>query len=343
MTEVRDQKSEVSINDGHKSMSKKIMLFALCSVLLAPRFSVQAQQPAKVRKVGVLRADSPPNLSVETFQQAMRDIGYVEGKNIFIEYRYAEGKVDRLPNLAEELVRLNVDVIWALGPAVAHAKNATKTIPIVITHVGDPVGSGLVASLARPGGNITGLSSLAPEMSGKRLELLKEIVPKLVRVVVLGQSSNAGNAPSLKETELAARTFGVQLQYSDIRNLKDIENAFQEAHKGRADAVLMLGGPVLNDQRKVLAELAVKNRLPTISSVPEFVEDGGLMTYAVSVAANFRRAAVYVDKILKGAKPAELPVEQPTKFELVINLKTAKQIGLTIPPNVLARADRVIK
>jgi putative ABC transport system substrate-binding protein len=323
-------------------MTKKIILLYLCSMLLALCFPAEAQQSAKVRRIGVLRADSPPNLSAETFQQAMRDLGYVEGKNIFIEYRYAEGKVDRLPNLAEELVRLNVDVIWALGPAVSHAKNATKTIPIVITHVGDPVGSGLVASLARPGGNITGLSSLSPELSGKRVELLKKVIPKLSRVAFFGNST-APAKQSLKETEVAAGALGLQIQYLEVQSPKEIEPAFQAASTGRAQAVIILRNPLTAIHHVRIAELAIKNRLPTMYADREFVEAGGLMSYGADYTFMYRRVAVFVDKILKGTKPADLPVEQPTKFELVINLKTAKQIGLTIPPNVLARADKVIR
>ena len=273
----------------------------------------------------------------------MRDLGYVEGKNIFIEYRYAEGKVDRLPNLAEELVRLNVDVIWALGPAVAHAKNATKTIPIVITHVGDPVGSGLVASLARPGGNITGLSGLAPQLGGKRLELLKEVILKLSRVAVFGNPTTPANAPSLREMERTAGELGVKLQYLEVQSPKEIEPALLAASKGRAQAVLINRTPVTAVHYARISELAIKNRLPTMYADREFVEAGGLMSYGPDYNFMYRRVAVYVDKILKGTKPADLPVEQPTKFEFVINLKTAKQIGVTIPSNVLARADRVIK
>jgi putative ABC transport system substrate-binding protein len=268
----------------------------------------------------------------------------VEGKNVTTEWLYAEGKLDRLPALAAELVRLKVDVIVSAGPTVTRpTKEATVTIPIVMALDDDPVGSGFVASLARPGGNITGLSTLAPEISGKQLELLKEVIPKLSRVAVIGNSTRAGNAQMLKETELAAGALRVQLQYLDVPNPKDIEAAFQASSRGRADAVLVLTSPVFLTQRTHIAELAVKNRLPTIYSWPENVEDGGLMTYSVSITDLFRRAATYVDKILKGAKPADLPVEQPKKFEFIINLKAAKQIGLTIPPNVLARADRVIR
>jgi putative ABC transport system substrate-binding protein len=259
-------------------------------------------------------------------------------------WRSAEGKSERVPALAAELVRLKVDVIVSSGSlATRAAKEATVTIPIVIAQDSDPVGNGFVASLARPGGNITGLATLAPELSGKQLELMKEIVPRLSHVAVLGTSTRPGNAQSLKETELAAGAFGVKLQYLDILSPKDIEIAFRTASKGRTDAVLVLTSAFATSQRTQITDLAVKHRLPAIYDRLEFVEDGGLMTYSVSSTDLFRRAATYVDKILKGAKPADLPVEQPTKFELVINLKTAKQIGVTIPPNLLARADRVIR
>jgi putative ABC transport system substrate-binding protein len=267
--------------------------------------------------------------------------------NIFIEYRYAEGKLDRLPALAAELVRLKVDVIVTGGQAITRAaKNATNTIPIVMAQDGDPVGNGFVASLARPGGNITGLSNFAPEIGGKQLELLKEIIPKLSRVAVLGtrtSTNNPGYAQRLGEIERAAKAFGVKLQYLNVLNSKDIETSFREASKERADAVLAMGGPVLNSHRTQVIEQAVKSRLPAIYNQRLYVEDGGLMTYGASLPDLDRRAATYVNKILKGAKPADLPVEQPTKFEFIINLKAAKQIGLTIPPNVLARADRVIR
>jgi putative ABC transport system substrate-binding protein len=268
----------------------------------------------------------------------------VEGQNIIIESRHVVGKLDRLSELATELVRLKVEVIVTTGPTSTHAaKEATVTIPIVMGFDHDPVGSGVIASLARPGGNITGLATLVPEISGKRLELLKEIVPELSRVAVLGTSAQAGNAQALRETEVAAGPLGVRLQYSDIQSAKDIETAFRTASKGRADALLMLASPVLNSQRTQIVDLAVKSRLPAIYPQAEFVQDRGLMSYGVSFTDLFRRAATYVDKILKGTKPADLPVEQPTKFELIINLKAAKQIGLTIPPNVLARAERVIR
>jgi putative ABC transport system substrate-binding protein len=281
---------------------------------------------------------------MEAFRQGLRELGYVEGKNIVVEYRYAEGKAERERELAAELARLNVEVIVTAGPAdTKAAKAATSTIPIVMGFDPDPVANGFVASLARPGGNITGLSTLAPEISGKQLELLKEIVPKVSRVAVFGTSTQPGYTQVLKATELAAGALKVKLQDLDVLSPIDIEAAFRAASKGRANAVLVVNSAVLTSHRKQLAELAVKSRLPAIYWASEFVEDGGLMSYGVSMIDLFRRAATYVDKIHKGAKPAELPVEQPTKFELVINLKAAKQIGLTIPPNVLARADKVIK
>jgi len=315
------------------------LFFALC-------FYANAQQPAKVPRIGFLSSLSPAAVSarMDAFRQGLRELGYVEGKNIVIESRWAEGKTERLPELAAELVRLKVDVIVTGGPSVNRfAKEATVTIPIVLAFDNDPVGNGFAASLARPGGNVTGLSALSPEISGKQLELLKEIVPTLSRVAVLGNSAEPANALVLREVELAAGAFGVKLQYLDVLGPKDIETAFRAASKGRADAVLVLLSPVVISHRTQLVEIALRSRLPAIYFRPEFVEDGGLMSYATSFADLSRRAATYVDKILKGAKPADLPVEQPTKFELVINLKTAKQIGLTIPPDVLLRADKVIK
>ena len=315
------------------------MLFALCS-------PTEAQPPTTIPRIGFLITSSPSAIAprMDAFRQGLRELGYVEGKNIVIESRYAEGKFDRLPALAAELVRLKVDVLVSSGPtATRPAKEATSTIPIVMTFDDDPVGSGFVASLARPGGNITGLSTLSPEISGKQLELLKEIVPRLGRVAVIGTSTRQGTAQILKEMEPAAAAFAVKLQYLDIANPKDIESVFRAAGKGRADALLVLQSPVFNSQRAQIADLALKSRLPATYPRREFVEDGGLMSYGVSISDLDRRAATYVDKILKGAKPSDLPVEQPTKFEFVINLKAAKQIGLTIPPNVLARADKVIK
>ncbi|TAK09870.1 ABC transporter substrate-binding protein [bacterium] len=320
-------------------MSKKFILVLLAAFILASVQLGEAQQAKKVPRIGFLATNFPTTSPAryEAFRQGLRELGYVEGKNIVIEWRYAEGKADRLPGLAAELVRLKVDVIVTAGAAATRpAKEATSTIPIVMAQDSDPVANGFVASLARPGGNITGLATFAPEISGKQLELLKEIVPRLSRVAVFGTSTTPGNAQSLKETELAAGAFGVKLQYLDVLDPKDIETAFRAASKGRADVVLVLGGPVLNSHRTQVADLAAKNRLPAIYPFPEFVEDGGLMFYGASLAEMFRRAATYVDKILKSAKPVDLPVEQPTKFELIINLKAAKQVGLTIPPNVLA-------
>ena len=315
-------------------------------VLLAVAVIAQAQQPTKVPRIGYLSATSPSaNVGrIEGFRRGLRELGYVEGKNVVIEWRPAEGKFDRLPALAAERVRLKVNIIVTGGPASTRAaKEATSTIPIVMAQDNDPVANGFVASLARPGGNITGLATLAPELSGKQVELLTEIFPKLSRVAVFRTSTQPGIAQALKEVELAAKALGVQLQYLDLRGPKDIETAFRAASNGRADAVLVLTSSVATSQRTQIIDLATKNRLPAIYDRAEFVEDGGLMTYSVSSTDLFRRAAIYVDKILKGAKPADLPVEQPVKFEFIINLKAAKQIGLTIPPNVLARADKVIK
>jgi putative tryptophan/tyrosine transport system substrate-binding protein len=331
----------------HEATGKrKVFWVALCVLLLALGLSAEAQQPKKIPRIGMLGIVSASAAAgrIEAFRQGLRELGYVEGKNIVIEYRSAEGKLESLPALAAELVRLKVDVIITRGsPPTRSAKEATNTIPIVMGWDYDPVGNGFVASLARPGGNITGLSSLAPEISGKQLELLKEIVPKLAKVAVLGTSTIQGNAQALRETEAAAGAFGVKLQYLDLLGPKDIETAFRAASKGRADAVLVLTSPFTFSQRTQVVDLASKNRLPAIYPQSEYMEDGGLMTYGPSINDLFRRAATYVDKILKGAKPADLPVEQPTKFEFIINLKAAKQIGLTIPPNVLARADKVIK
>src|SRR5437588_11370725 len=327
-------------------MTTKTITVLLVGLALASVQLTEAQQPTKVSRIGYLTGATPDGQldRIEAFRQGLRELGYVEGKNIVIEWRSTEGKADRQPGLAAELVRLKVDVIVTGGPAATRAaKEATVAIPIVMAFDIDPVGSGFVATLARPGGNITGLSTLSPEISGKRLELLKEIVPKLSRVAVLGNSTVPGNAQALRETEPAAGALEVQLQYLEVQGPKDVETAFREASKRRADAVLVLQSAVLTSHRKQLIELAVKSRLPAIYDRAEFVEDEGLMTYSVSSTDLFRRAAYYVDKILKGAKPVDLPVEQPTKFEFIINLKAAKQIGLTFPPNVLALADRIIR
>jgi putative ABC transport system substrate-binding protein len=316
-------------------------------VLVAVAVIAEAQQTKNVPRLGYLSVSSLSAMAdrIEVFRQGLRELGYAEGKNIVIEWRYGEDKPDRVSDLANELVRLKVNVIVSGGnSATQAAKKATNTIPIVMTRASDPIASGFIVSLARPAGNITGLSTLAPELSGKRLELLKEIVPNLSRVAVFGTSTSPGNAQELKEVELAAGALGVKLQYVDVLSPRDMETAFQTAVKGRADAVLMMvAGPVNNPQRKEIVELAVKSRLPVTYESARSVAAGGLMSYGVNLLDSDRRAATYVDKILKGAKPADLPVEQPTKFEFIINLKAAKQIGLTIPPNVLVRADKVIK
>jgi len=328
-------------------MTKTILPRAVGGLLLALGLSAQAQQPTKVHRIGWLTdgfLSSSPDRQ-QAFRQGLSELGYVEGKNILIEWRGADNIPERGSALAEELVRLKVDVIVTAGAGgTRRAKAATSTIPIVMASSDDPVGNGFVASLARPGGNITGLSQLSPELSGKRLEILKEVLPQLSRLAVFGTSSAVGQVQVMEEIERAAAAFGVKLQYVDVFTTKDIEPAFRAAVKGRADAVLeIIAGNIRGAARKELAELAVKHRLPVMRERPEHVEAGGLMSYGVNLPDLDRRAATYVDKILKGAKPADLPVEQPMKFEFIINLKAAKQIGLTIPPNVLARADRVIK
>src|SRR5215475_11820632 len=327
-------------------MKTKITVLTLCVMLFGLCLPAEAQQPPKFPRIGYLVSAFPSSTParIEAFRQGLRELGCVEGKNIVIEYRSAEGKFDRQPALAAELVRLKVDVIVTTGTLVTRvAKEATGAIPIVMANDTDPVSNGFVASLARPGGNITGLSTFAPELSGKRLELLKEIIPKLSRVAVLGTSTGPGNAQNLKELELAAGALGVKIQYLDVLGPKDIETAFRAASKARADAVLLLASSVFTSQRTQVVDLAVKNRLPTTYNRPEYVEDGGLRTYAPSINDVFGRTATYVGKMLMGARPTDWPVEQSKKFEFITNLKAAKQIGLTIPPNVLARADRVIK
>ncbi|HWH76793.1 MAG TPA: ABC transporter substrate-binding protein [Candidatus Binatus sp.] len=340
-----NRKSKTGPTD-HKPRGRELVgIVAAIMTLATGGAAVESQQPRTI-PLGFLSANSRGAMSARTeaFRQGLRELGYVEKQNVFIEYQYAEGKLDRLPALAAELVRLKVAVIVTEGTtATRFAKQATSTIPIVMAQDPDPVGTGFVVSLARPGGNITGLSNLRPELSGKRLELLKEIVPKLSRVAVFGTSTVPGHAQSLKETELAAGAVGTKIQYLDVGGLKDIETVFRTASTARVDAVLALGSPFLLSNRTQVIDLAIKNRLPAIYYSTEFVEDGGLMSYGVNIPDLFRRAATYVDKILKGAKPADLPVEQPMKFELVINLNAAKQIGVAIPPNVLARADKVIR
>ena len=319
-----------------------LILLTVASVHLA-----EAQQPTKIPRIGVLAAATPATAAhlVEAFKQGLHEHGYVEGQNVVLELRFGDGKAEQFPILAAELVRLKVDVIVALtNPVIDAVRQATQTIPIVMPAASDPVGAGFVASLARPSGNITGLTGYSPELNGKRLELLKEAFPKLSRVALLLSPNFPGSTLDLKETESAARALGLRMQPLEVRDDSDIDRSFKAMIKERADALTMFPGhPVLFVNRKKIVELAANHRLPTMYSLIEFVEAGGLMFYGPDLLVGYRRAADYVDKILKGAKPAELPVEQPTKFDLVINLKTAKQIALTIPPNVLARADRVIK
>jgi putative ABC transport system substrate-binding protein len=328
---------------------RKVGVFSILfvTVPLAVAVIAEAQQQAKLPKIGWL--DSGPSVRGtrlgELFLRRLSELGYVEGKNITIEYRSADDKLDRLPALVGELVRLNVDaLVTSTTPGAIAAKNATKTIPIVfILLAADPVAAGLIDSLARPGGNITGLTNIAAELGGKRLELLKETVPKLTRVALLWDPQNSGSAQAWKESQLPARELGLQLYSMEVSSADKFEGAFNDAIKARSAALAVTPMILATSNRKQVVELAAKTRLPAIYARDEFVESGGLMSYGTDLDEHYRRAATYVDKILKGTKPADLPVEQPTKFEFIINLKAAKQIGLTIPPNVLARADRVIK
>jgi putative ABC transport system substrate-binding protein len=313
-------------------------VFVVCGAV------AQAQQPTKIPRIGFLVVPQRSFFStrLETFRQGLRGLGYVEGKNVIIEYRYAEGKLDLLPALASELVQLKVDVMVTSSVAgVLAAKNAAGTIPIVFAAVSDPVATGLVASLARPGGNVTGLSIFAPELSGKRLELLKEAFPKARRVVILWNPTS--DSLSFTEMQGAAKVLGVQLLSMEVRGANDFESGFLLAKKANAQALVTMPTPVVNSNQTQILDFVVKNRLPAMYAVPEFVEAGGLMSYAPNYADQFRRAAVFVDKILKGTQPADIPVEQPMRFEFIINLKAAKQIGVTVPPNVLVRADRVMR
>ncbi len=326
--------------------SKAVGIVLLALWLLAMPFAADAQQPKKVYRIGYLGTSPREQMlhMLKALEEGLRERGYVVGRDIVIEYRFADGKAERLPDLAAELVRLNVDVIvTSATPATLAAKNATTTIPIVMAAVGDPVGAGLVGSLARPGGNITGLSLLNPALSGKRVELLKEILPGATRLGVLGNPTNPWTALMVREIEVAARTLGMQLQRLEAERPTDFEAAFGAATRGRAAALLVLEDPLMFAYRPTIVGLAARSRLPAAYGLREFVDAGGLMSYGASAPDLFRRAATYVDKILKGGKPADLPVEQPTKFELVINLKTAKALGLKIPPSVLIRADEVIQ
>jgi len=323
-----------------------IFCLALCSIFVGFCSYAQGQHDGHVAKLGFLSAASASAISARAgaFRQGLRELGYMEGNNILIESRHANGQVDALNALALELVGTNPELIVTAGPTATHAaKYATAKIPIVMAADSDPVRSGAVVSLSRPGGNITGLSVVSPEIAGKRLELLKEISPNVSHVTVLGNSNVPGNAEGLRELQAAAAAMRLQLKYTEVPTLRDMEIAFQDAAKEYMQAVIVLPNPVAISQRKQVVGFAEKSRLPTAYYHPEYVQAGGLMFYGPSVTDLFRRAATFVDKLLKGAKPADLPVEQPTKFELVINLRTARQIGLTIPPNVLARADRVIK
>ncbi len=329
---------------GNSQRAKTIGVagFALCALLCALCDFAEAQQPAKVPRIGIVRGDrNAPAPSIKIFQQALQDLGYIEGKNIQFEYRYTEGSKDQAAKIVAELVNLNVDILFSTQAIVVHAaKQATKTIPIVMAITPDPVQAGLVDSLARPGGNITGLTSLARNLSGKRLELLTEMIPRLSRVGFL----TVAGFGAIKDYEDAARGLKVLLQSLQVRMPNpNLLRAFQDAVKERVHAIIVASVPGLSAHRKQIVDLAIQNRLPLMSESVLAIEAGGLAFYGAKEEEIFRRAATYVDKILKGAKPADLPVEQPTKFEFIINLKTAKQIGLMIPPNVLARADRVIK
>ena len=322
-----------------------VLALTLCAMFFALCASAQAQQPKRIFRIGFLGATSLSGYApmLEAFRQGLRELGYVEGKNIIIEYRWAEGRYDRLPDLAAELVRLKPDLLLTHGTTGTRAaKQASTTIPIVTAIVGDAVAGGLVASLAHPGGNLTGLSAFIPELGAKRLEFLKEVVPSLTRVAVLMNPENLSSEINFQPMQRTARSLGLELQRINVRGPEEFDTAFSTIVKGRAGALSVHDDSMLIAQARRVADLAARKRLPTIG-FSELAEAGGLMSYGASFADLWRRAATYVDKILKGAKPADLPVEQPTKFEFIINLKAAKQIGLTIPPNVLARADRVIK
>jgi putative ABC transport system substrate-binding protein len=312
-------------------------------ILIFPAFAAGAQQ-RQIPRIGVLSQSAPPDLLSESLKQGLRDLGWVEGQNVGVEYRYANSKLERLPQLAAELVRLKVDVIVTGGePGIRAAREATRTIPIVMALSGDPVATGLVASLARPGGNITGLSLVNLELGGKRLDLLKEAVPKVSRVAVLWNAANPVKALELKSTQVAAGALGVRVTSFEVRAPADFAPAFAAIAKARSNGLIPLVETLTIAHRRQIGELALKNRLPMIAELREFAEAGGLMTYGPNQLDLYRRAATYVDKILKGAKPADLPVEQPTKYEMIINLKTAKALGLTIPQSVLIRADEVIQ
>jgi putative ABC transport system substrate-binding protein len=324
-------------------MNKKIVVLLLATLIFAPVYPTEAQQAGKIPRIGVLFIGGRNQPHLEAFKQGLRERGYTEGKNIILEYRYAEGKEDRLPELAAELVHLKIDVIVVTADVSAHAaQQVSKTIPIVLT-TGDPVTWGLADSLAKPGGNVTGLSVLLADLSGKRVEILKETFPKLTRLATLWNPTERVATPVFKETSAAARALSLQIHSFEVQTLQDIEKALVEIPKLRSGALLVLLSPLVTLHSKRIVELALKQHLPGMYPTRQFAEEGGLMAYGPLIGDLYRRAATYVDKILKGAKPADLPVEQPMKFEFIVNLKAAKQIGLTIPPNVLVRADKVIK
>jgi putative tryptophan/tyrosine transport system substrate-binding protein len=346
MTVVSSQLSVVGREkkSRRKRMTGKILVWLLATLLLTTVYA-EAQQVAKPPRIGFIMADaSGSDPRVDAFRQGLRELGYVEEKNIAVEYRFAEGKEDRLLKLVAELISLKVEIIVTDGTVVTRAvRNATKTIPIVMASDGDPVGNLFVASLARPGGNITGLTNLLAGLSGKRLEVLRDAIPGASRFGIIWNPENPSSITGFKETQVAAQSLGVQLQSLEVRGPNDFESAFQVAKKGQAGALTVVSDSVMFAHRAQMLELAAKQRLPTMHTQSLWVQDGGMISYGTYFPDLYRRAATYVDKILKGAKPAELPVEQPTKFELVINLKTAKKIGLTIPQSVLYRADKVIK
>jgi putative ABC transport system substrate-binding protein len=345
---VKGASEECRVERAGKNMKRKITVLNLCATLFALCHPVEAQQPTKMPRIGYVASGTDdlnnPGL-VEAFRQGLRDLGYIEGKNILVEHRSQEGKAARGPGLVAELIQLKVDVlVLVTSPTIRAAKKATKTMPIVMVTTADPVATGFVDSLAHPGGNITGVTRITRELNGKRLELLKDVVPTTSRVGVLLQADSTSGGIHLKEYEAVARELKIELQSLGVRGQNpDFEAAFQTAAKGRVSAIITITNSLTSFYRKKIAALAIKNRLPSMYESSPYVEAGGLISYSANEAESFKRAAVYVDKILKGAKPADLPVEQPTKFELVINLKTAKEIGLTIPQSVLYRADRVIK
>ena len=325
-------------------MERRVFISSIAGGLLAVPLAAEAQQAGKVSRIGFVRGSAPPAAEVEAFRQGLRELGYIEGKNLDILFRWAEGRDERLPSLVAELIQLNVDLIVSSAPAATRAaKEATTTIPIVMVTVADPVAFGFVRSLARPGGNITGFAFQHPELSGKRLALLKETIPKLSRVAVLWNADNPYKAVDMKEVKAAAAGLGVMLQSLAVRGVEGFDSAFEAARHGRAGCIITLEDPFTITHRARIVELARKHRMPALYGRRVYVDAGGLMSYGPDPIDQYRRAAIYVDRILNGTKPSDLPVEQPTKFELAVNLKTAKALGLTIPPSLLLRADQVIE